>query len=105
MKTGERIKYLRQKKGITVNKLANIAGISQSYLRDIELGVKTPTVEYLSYICDALEITLSSFFDTEQTTLLETDGEQPVSLESVIKKLTPYQKEKLKDFLNSLNIK
>ena len=44
---GARIKELRIKSGLTVNGLANKAGISQSYLRDIELGNKQPTVEYL----------------------------------------------------------
>ena len=60
---GGRIKYFRTKKGITVNALANLAGISQSYLRDIELGNKTPTIEYIEYICDALKISLVTFFD------------------------------------------
>ena len=49
MNVGERIKELREKRGLTVNKLANLAGISQSYLRDVELGNKNPTVETLSY--------------------------------------------------------
>ena len=44
MNVGERIKELREKRGLTVNKLANLAGISQSYLRDVELGNKNPTV-------------------------------------------------------------
>lgn len=60
-----RIKYFRIQKGLTVNALANLAGISQSYLRDIELGNKKPTVEYLEYICDALGISLTAFFDEE----------------------------------------
>ena len=58
LNVGKRIIQLREDKGISTNKLANLAGISQSYLRDIELGNKQPTVEYLSYICDALGITL-----------------------------------------------
>ena len=91
METGKRIKYFREKKGYTVNKLANKSGISQSYLRDIELGSKNPTVEYLSYICDALEITLSAFFDDEQTDELTKE----------IKKLTSDQKEKLTEFLKT----
>lgn len=33
---GNRITYFRKLKGISVNKLANLAGISQSYLRNIE---------------------------------------------------------------------
>ncbi len=62
---GERIKYFREQRGLTINALANLAGISQSYLRDIELGKKHPTVEYLEYICDALKISLVTFFDVE----------------------------------------
>ena len=69
MNIGDRIKNLRLKKGITVNKLANLAGVSQSYLRDIELGKKQPTVEYLSYICTALDITLEAFFANEDNNL------------------------------------
>lgn len=62
MEVGKRIIELREKKNFTTNYLANKAGISQSYLRAIELGKKNPTVEMLTYICDALEISLSNFF-------------------------------------------
>ena len=50
MDVGKHIKHYRTLKGYSVNKLANLSGISQSYLRDIELGNKNPTVEILSYI-------------------------------------------------------
>ena len=66
MDIGKRIQYFRTQKNITVNKLANMAGISQSYLRDLELGKKQPTVEYLSYICDALNISLKRFFSEDE---------------------------------------
>ena len=32
---------------------------------EIELGNKKPTIETLSYICDALEISLKDFFDDD----------------------------------------
>ena len=67
MDVGKRIAYFRTAKHYTVNKLATLAGISQSYLRDIKLGKKNPTVEVLSYICEALEISLRDFFDEENT--------------------------------------
>lgn len=59
---GERIKYFRLQKNYSVNKLATIAGISQSFLRDVELGNRNITVNSLSYVCDALDISLSDFF-------------------------------------------
>lgn len=62
MNIANRIKQLREDKHLTVNKLANLAGLSQSFVRDIELGKKKPTIESLSLICDALKISLSDFF-------------------------------------------
>lgn len=93
MDIGERIAFFRTKKGITVNKLANISGISQSYLRDIELGNKQPTVEYLSYICDGLGISLATFFS---------DPSEKNEFSSVIDSLTEKQKNTLKEFIKSL---
>jgi len=87
---GSRIKEIRIKRGLTVNGLANRAGISQSYLRDIELGNKQPTVEYLEYICDALKITLVGFFDLE---------ENSDKLMHLIAKMNQTQKEKLIELL------
>ena len=93
----ERIKHFREQKGLTVNGLANLAGISQSYLRDIELGKKIPTVEYLEYICDALKISLVNFFDVED------DSDE---MKKLINSLTKEQQDSLKTLLiNIINVK
>jgi len=92
MKIGKRIAYFRTGKGYSVNKLANLAGVSQSYLREIELGHRNPTVEILSILCDTLGITLREFFD-----------DQPADpLIEKIYRLTPEQREALGSFLDSL---
>ena len=90
---GTRIKYFREQRGITINALANLAGISQSYLRDIELGNKKPTVEYLEYICDALKISLVTFFDVQN---------EHNDVYNSIETLTEKQKKKLLEFLESM---
>lgn len=95
MDVAERVTWFRKKKGITVNKLANEAGISQSYLREIELGRKNPTVETLSILCDALGITLKDFFDDGTASPLDTD-----ELNAEIFRLTPAQRKKLAEFLS-----
>lgn len=92
MNVGKRITELREDKKITTNRLANMAGISQSYLRDIELGGKNPTVEILSYICDALNISLSDFFT-------ETQSDVPVQLMSAVKMLDREEQEALALFI------
>ena len=94
MNVGERIKFFRQSKNLTVNKLANMAGISQSYLRDIELGNKQPTVEYLSYVCDALGITLEHFFADEKSN---------DELLNLISNLSPAKRESLIEFLKTIS--
>ena len=97
MDVAERIRFYREQKGITVNKLANEAGISQSFLREIELGNKKPSVETLSLICDTLNITLRDFFDDgTQVALMDND------LMRQVYRLTPKQQELLCEFLKAL---
>ncbi len=97
MEIGKRITNLREHKGLTTNKLAITAGISQSYLRDIELGNKNPTVEMLSYICDALNISLCDFFTIES-------NEIEPSLKKSLKKLSYEQQIKLAEFITTLKL-
>jgi len=62
MDIAKRVKTTRENKGISVYKLAQLSGISATYLYEIELGKKQPTVEIISRICSALEISLKAFF-------------------------------------------
>lgn len=90
-----RLTELREKSGLTTNRLANNAGISQSHLREIELGKKNPTVETLSLICCELGVDLAEFFSPEESEIT------PALLSSV-KKLSPEQQNRLAQFLCSL---
>ncbi len=65
MDVGKRIVELRERKNMSTNKLANLAGISQSYLRDLEMNKKNPTIEMISYICFALDISVQDFFSEQ----------------------------------------
>jgi transcriptional regulator with XRE-family HTH domain len=62
MDIAKRVKTVRESKGISVYKLAQLSGISSTYLYEIELGKKQPTVEIISRICNALDISLETFF-------------------------------------------
>ncbi len=93
MDVGKRITQLREAQGYTVNKLANLSGISQSHLREIELGNKNPTVETLGYFCEALGVTFEEFFKEEccdispvlMSTLKSLDTNQQLALAEFIK--------------------
>ena len=60
-----RIMELCKERGITVNKLSIICGITQSILSNLVLGKnKSPTVSTIKKICDGLEITVQEFFNS-----------------------------------------
>ncbi|HCT64756.1 MAG TPA: XRE family transcriptional regulator [Lachnospiraceae bacterium] len=98
LEVNKKITFLREQKGLTVNKLANQAGISQSFLREIELGNKKPTIETLSLVCSALDVSLRDFFDDSFQTNLQND-----ELLQEIFRLSPEQIKLLTAFLKSLH--
>lgn len=97
MDISKRITHFRMLKGYSVNKLAIRSGISQSYLREIELGNKNPTVEILSILCDALDISLKEFFDDQE----QGDFSQDPLLAEIYH-LSPDQRASLLSFLKTM---
>lgn len=97
MDIGRRIIELRESKGWTTNRLANLCGLSQSFLRSVEMNEKGISVESLELICDTLGITLKAFFDipglhdTHHDTLLRQ-----------IERLNEKQKSTLSAFLETI---
>ncbi|MBE6707804.1 MAG: helix-turn-helix transcriptional regulator [Ruminococcaceae bacterium] len=64
--TKYRIKELCREKGITINKLSTICGITQSTLNNIISGRNnSTTVSTVKKICDGLDITIQDFFDSD----------------------------------------
>ena len=66
-KVGNRIRALRNRMGLSQEKLALKAGVDRTYLAGIESGKRNVTVTSLEKIVDALEIPLRDFFDFEST--------------------------------------
>lgn len=55
MTIGERIRYIRESKGITQNTLAESVHVTSSYISRIEHGSSTPTLELIQSIAKALD--------------------------------------------------
>lgn len=53
---GKRIGTARKDRGLTAQQLAEQLGTNAAYLRQIECGVKTPSVGLLARICNALQV-------------------------------------------------
>ena len=56
---GRRVRELRKSKGISQERLAEMAGIDRSYMGNIERGEKNITLKKAYEICDALNIEIS----------------------------------------------
>ncbi len=96
MDVSKRLISLREQCGYTQNGLAEKAGVSQTHLRRVELGMADITVGHLEILCDAMSITLKDFFNI---------GEEADELASAFTVLTPKQKKLLITFLKSLKEK
>lgn len=57
-----RIRQLRRERGLTLEELAELAGISRSYLNELELGAKTINANRLEQVARALEVPPESLF-------------------------------------------
>ena len=67
-----RILELCRERGITLNKLATISGVTQSTLNNIIGGRNnSTTVATVKKICDGLNISIVKFFDTAAFRALE----------------------------------
>ena len=53
---GRRVREVRKGKGISQERLAEIAGVDRSYMGNIERGEKNITLKKSSEVCDALGI-------------------------------------------------
>jgi transcriptional regulator with XRE-family HTH domain len=70
MSVNEKIRSIREAKGLTQEQVAEKAGISSSVYGDIERGENDPKLSKLQKIAEAFEIQLSELVDlTEKGTL------------------------------------
>lgn len=90
---GQTIRALRQQKGLTQEKLGELAGLNQSYVGDIERGERNPSLRTINNLCRALGLSVSETFNLM---------EQPQSIQETP---LPYLQEASEDdaaFLNEL---
>jgi transcriptional regulator with XRE-family HTH domain len=62
---GQRLKILREERGISMRSLARSSGLSANALSMIERGRTSPSVSTLNKLAGALEVPVTAFFRTE----------------------------------------
>lgn len=63
---GESLRRLRTERGLSLEKLAQLAGVSRAMLGQIELGQSTPTIKTLWKISRALDVPFSALLSGKQ---------------------------------------
>ncbi len=62
-KVGNRIKELRGKLGISQEELGFRSGVHRTYIASLEVGKRNISIATLEKIVNALEVSLSEFFE------------------------------------------
>ena len=76
MNLGERIKELRESKGLTRYRLTQITGISGHHIKGIEEGTRQPTIDTLEKMIVPLGITLAELFNDGEAIYLSEKEKQ-----------------------------
>ena len=67
----QRVKDLRKARDLTLERLAELSGVSRSMISLIERGETSPTAAVLNKLADALEVTMASLFSEESRSVQE----------------------------------
>lgn len=60
---GKRIKYFRNARSMSQERLAEKSGLHRTYIGSCERGERNITILNLSILCESFDITLKVFFD------------------------------------------
>lgn len=64
---GQRIKQLRNQKGLSLSELASRANVAKSYLSTIERGIQSnPSIQVLEDIASVLKVSVETIINPEQ---------------------------------------
>lgn len=94
---GDQIRELRLEKGYSISELADLAGVSKSYLSYIERNIqKNPSLQFLKKIAFTLEVDLDTLIDEKDQETIPIDDEWKELLGQAIAE--GLSKEQFKDF-------
>jgi transcriptional regulator with XRE-family HTH domain len=101
-KVGEQIRKLRQEKKLTLDKLAEDAGLSKSYLWELEnKNPPRPSAEKLAGLAKALGVTVDYFMGADTPEALETAEDKAFFRE--YRQMTPEMKRKFHKLRRALD--
>lgn len=99
---GEKIRALRQSRGLSQEKLAFKAGLNTSFLGQVERGQKSPTIETLYKISSALDARLDELFQFDYATVIETELSYADKISFELRGRTEEEKKAVYEFVKQI---
>lgn len=95
---GEQIRKIRKQRGISLTKLAQLSGVSKSYLSYLERDLKkNPSIVIVKKVASILEIPLETLLSNDLGNIIQVDEEWLKLVNSAI--LSGVTKENFRQFL------
>ena len=84
MKLGERLRFIRKGKGLTLKDLSQLADLSVPYLSDMERGAVNPSIESLQKVAKAFNMTVRDLFSGVEELGESVSATYPAGFESFL---------------------
>ena len=86
MEIGQKIKFLRQQNGLTMEELANRCELSKGFISLLERDMTSPSIQTLKDILETLGTDLATFFnDVEEEKVVFTTDDYAVKVDQDLK--------------------
>ena len=96
----KRLKSTRESKKISVYKLSQLSGVSETHIRDLERGDRNPSFDTLNRLAKPLGLSLADMFkDSEEVFYLNNNEKELIEC---FRMLTQDKSDKLLQFLKTL---
>ena len=100
MDISERLKSIRVAKNMSVYKLSQLSGVSETHIRDLERGDRNPSVDTLCRLVEPMGVPLSELFTESNNMTVLSDEEK--ALLDCYRMLSKDKAESLLIFLKTL---
>lgn len=90
----DKIKMLREKKGITQSELASKLGITRSGVNAWEMGISVPSTQYVVLLAKFFEVSTDYLLDLPNTPTISVDGLTDREIASLVEIVQCYKNKK-----------
>ena len=93
----DKIKTLREKRGITQSELANRLGITRSGVNAWEMGISIPSTQYIVLLAKFFDVSTDYLLDLPNTATISVEGLTEREIASLVEVVQCYKNKKAVD--------